>query len=135
MLPYFTQNVNCCNRGHLQSRKLETPIHTKITTLILPTLILPTLILPFLLHKKTGFKYWTSLVFMWLKRKYEHILLLARHILVVRIHIFKYDIFWLGVFSVLIKRRTLAYVEIRQNTLQNQRNTLVRQNTTPLSYS
>ena len=33
--------------------------------------------------------------------KYERILLLARCILVMRIHIFKYDVFWFGVFGVL----------------------------------
>ena len=33
--------------------------------------------------------------------KYERILLLARRILVMRIPIFKYDVFWLGVFGVL----------------------------------
>ena len=32
--------------------------------------------------------------------KYERILLLTRHILVMPIRIFKYDVFWLGVFSV-----------------------------------
>ena len=32
--------------------------------------------------------------------KYEGILLWARHILVMRIRIFKYDVFWLGVFGV-----------------------------------
>ena len=43
--------------------------------------------------------------------KYERILLLARRILVVHIHIFKYDVFWLVVLSVLLKRHTLAYID------------------------
>ena len=38
--------------------------------------------------------------------KYERILLLARRILVMCICIFKYNLFWLGVFGVLKKRRT-----------------------------
>ena len=33
--------------------------------------------------------------------KYERILLLARRILVMRIRIFKYNVYWLGVFGVL----------------------------------
>ena len=49
----------------------------------------------------TAFFYWLT------STKYERILLLARRILVVRIHIFKYNVFWLGVFSVLSK--TLVY--------------------------
>ena len=33
--------------------------------------------------------------------KYERILLLTKRILVMRIRIYKYDVFWLGVFGVL----------------------------------
>ena len=46
--------------------------------------------------------------------KYESILLLASSILVGRIRILKYDIFWLGVFGVFRKSRILA--QVRQNT-------------------
>ena len=44
---------------------------------------------------------WTVACSLKVKSKYERIILLARRILVVRIRIFKYDVFWLGIFSVL----------------------------------
>ena len=47
--------------------------------------------------------------------KYEHILLLARHILVLRICIFKYNVFWLGLFGVLLKKAYLGVITTKYN--------------------
>ena len=47
--------------------------------------------------------------------KNERILLLARSILVMRICIFKYDIFWLGRISILLKRRTLGVITTKND--------------------